>query len=173
MKPLVVPVHRPSSRSVYSLDIGDGTYLEMEFEDYVDTCIRSIHSNERAGHGESNGKNAHQEIDPIEDDGDPLKSALRTSDVRVRGQVMKLNDLRPYFLWQPPDIIRRTIENTTQFGRITPDPLPYKVRFRTPYPAANVRRRNEAVSADTVYSNTPAIDGGETAAILYFGLDSN
>ena len=160
-------------RSVYSLDIGDGTYLEMEFEDYVDTCVRSVHSSTRADHGEQGGDHPDQDPDPNEDDGDPLDSALRATDVRVRGQVMKINDLRPYFLWQPNDIIRRTIENTTQFGRITPDPLPYKVRFRTPYPAANVRRRNEAVSADTVYSDTPAVDGGETAAILYFGLTSN
>ena len=160
-------------RSIYSLDIGDGTYLEMEFEDYVDACVRSVHSSDRADHGEQDEVPPVQDPDPNEDDGDPLDSALRATDVRVRGQVMKLNDLRPYFLWQPADIIRRTIENTTQFGRITPDPLPYKVRFRTPYPAANVRRRNEAVSADTVYSDTPAVDGGETAAILYFGLDSN
>ena len=156
-------------RSIYSLDIGDGTYLEMEFDAYVDACVRNVHSTERT----TNGEKKDEDPDPNVDDGDPLDSAMRATDVRVRGQVMALNDLRPYFLWQPTDTIRRTIENTTQFGRITPDPLPYKVRFRTPYPAANVRRRNEAVSADTVYSDTPAIDGGETAAILYFGLDSN
>ena len=42
-------------RSVYSLDISDGTYLEMEFGDYVDTCVRSVHSSTRTDHGEQGG----------------------------------------------------------------------------------------------------------------------
>ena len=56
---------------------------------------------------------------------------------------------------------------------MTPDPLPYKVKFKTTDPAANIARRSEAVSGDIIYSDTPAIDGGETAATIFFGLDSH
>ena len=44
--------------------------------------------------------------------------------------------------------------------------------YRTPFPACNVPRRNEATATDTGYSDTPAIGGGETAAQLFVGRDS-
>jgi hypothetical protein len=47
-----------------------------------------------------------------------------------------------------------------------------KQRFKSPFPALNVFRRNEKESTDTVYSDTPAIDGGETMAQLYIGHES-
>jgi hypothetical protein len=36
----------------------------------------------------------------------------------------------------------------------------------------NVTRRNEAVTCDIVYSDTPAINDGSTAAVLFVGLDT-
>jgi hypothetical protein len=36
-----------------------------------------------------------------------------------------------------------------------------------PFPALNVQRHNERVTRDTVYSNAPAIDGGETCAQIF------
>ena len=172
-------------RSIYLLDIGDGAYVEMdfdEFDQYVDRCLLDVNTGSRKPRQRSK-RSATQDVKPAdavksedipfdEVDGDPVPNT-RASDIIVRGNALDLNELRPYFLWQPTDIIRKTIEHTTQYGRITPDPLPYKVRYRTPYPAANVARRSEAVSADAVYSDTPAIDGGETIAIIYFGLDSH
>jgi hypothetical protein len=47
-----------------------------------------------------------------------------------------------------------------------------KKRFKSPYPALNVHRRNEPIATDTVYSDTPAIDGGETHAQLFVGTES-
>ena len=102
-------------------------------------------------------------------DSDPLARVWAT-DIVVHGKAMELNSLCPFFLWQPTDIICKTIENTTQFERISPDPLPYKVKFKTTDPAANIARRNEAVSGDIIYSDTSAVDGGETAATIFFGL---
>ena len=160
-------------RSAYSIDIGEGHYVDMvlddEFDHYVDNCVRSVY----ASKSKEPDKADREPPDPEDKSEDPIQESKRASDVIVRGKALNINDLRPYFLWQPHDIIRRTIENTTQYGRITPDPLSYKIRYRTPYPAANIARRSEAVSADIVYSDTPAVDGGETAAVLYFGLESN
>ena len=160
-------------RSIYSLDIGDGHYVEMAFDEdfdrFVDDCVRSVNQ----GETHKPGKSERKPPDPQDRSHEHFDGRKRAGDVIVRGNAIDINDLRPYFLWQPHDIIRKTIENTTQYGRITPDPLPYKVRYRTPYPAANIARRSEAVSADIVYSDTPAVDGGETAAVLYFGTMSN
>ena len=47
-----------------------------------------------------------------------------------------------------------------------------KKRYRSPFPACNVHRRSEPVATDTVYSDTPAIDSGETAAQFFVGTES-
>ena len=47
-----------------------------------------------------------------------------------------------------------------------------KKTYRSPFPALNVHRRNEAVATDTVFSDTPAIDNGATMAQIYVGRES-
>lgn len=44
--------------------------------------------------------------------------------------------------------------------------------FQSPNPAMNVLRRKEGIATDTVYSDVPSIDGGETIAQIYVGVDS-
>jgi hypothetical protein len=45
-----------------------------------------------------------------------------------------------------------------------------KRTFKSPFPALNVRRREEPVATDTVYSDTPAIDNGATQAQFFVGV---
>ena len=78
---------------------------------------------------------------------------------------------RRLFAWLPTDVVKRTFESTTQFGRM-PMSTYLKKAYKSPYPALNVRRRSEAVATDTVYSNEPAIDNGCSAAQFFVGLDS-
>jgi hypothetical protein len=47
-----------------------------------------------------------------------------------------------------------------------------KKRYKSSNPAVNVHRRNEPVATNTVYSDTPAIGGGETAAQIFVGTES-
>ena len=47
-----------------------------------------------------------------------------------------------------------------------------KKAYKSVFPAANVKRRNEAVATDTFFSDTPAIDDGATCTQFYVGLDS-
>jgi hypothetical protein len=79
--------------------------------------------------------------------------------------------LRPFFAWAPSDTIRRTIEVTTQYarGRVS-DTI--RQHWKSRFPACNVRRRNEAVATDTVFSDTPAVDNGAKAAQLFIGRTS-
>ena len=44
--------------------------------------------------------------------------------------------------------------------------------YKSPFPACNVHRRSEPVATDTVYSDTPAIDSGVTAAQFFVGTES-
>ena len=60
---------------------------------------------------------------------------------------------------------------TTQFMKM-PSSTYLQKRHQTPHPAANIIQRNEKDVTDTVYFNTPAVDGGETAAQIYTGRSS-
>ena len=79
--------------------------------------------------------------------------------------------LRPLFGWAPIDTIKKTFDVTTQFarGRVS-DTL--KQHWRSRFPACNVKRRNEPVATDTVFSDTPAVDSGVTAAQIFVGRES-
>jgi hypothetical protein len=60
---------------------------------------------------------------------------------------------------------------TTQFtrGRVS-DSL--KQHWQSCFPACNVKRRNEPVATDTMFSDTPAVDSGFTPAQLFVGRHS-
>jgi hypothetical protein len=75
------------------------------------------------------------------------------------------------FGWDPIDTIQRTVDVTTQFarGRVS-DTL--KEHWRSRFPACNVKRRNEPVATDTVFSDTPAVHRGVTAAQIFVGRES-
>jgi len=79
--------------------------------------------------------------------------------------------LRPLFGWAPADTIKKTFDVTTQFarGRVS-DTL--KQHWRSRFPACNVKRRNEPVATDTIFSDTPAVDSGVTAAQIFVGRDT-
>jgi hypothetical protein len=65
--------------------------------------------------------------------------------------------LRPLFAWIPAESVENTFKATTQYARATVGTV-LKHAYKTPFPACNVRRRNEAVATDTVYADVPAID---------------
>ena len=77
----------------------------------------------------------------------------------------------PNFAWQPIDVIKRTFHATTQYARI-PMSTHLTRHFKSPFPALNVKRRQESVATDTVYADVPAIDCGHTQAQFYCGLSS-
>ena len=77
-----------------------------------------------------------------------------------------------FFAFQPADIIQKTYERTTQHYRnMNPNSTLHR-HYKSPFPAHNVPRRSEDVGTDTVFSDEPAIDGGETCAQLFVGRDS-
>ena len=73
----------------------------------------------------------------------------------------------------PINIVKKTLDRSTQFGRIPVTGSHLTMTHKSPFPAANVTRRNEAVATDTIYSNVPAVDtGGIKEAQLFVGRDT-
>ena len=79
--------------------------------------------------------------------------------------------LRPFFGWASNEVIKRTFQATTQYARNVYH-LPFRKHYKSRFPALNVSRRNEAVSTDNIYSDTPAIDSGVTSAQIFVGRKS-
>jgi hypothetical protein len=77
--------------------------------------------------------------------------------------------LRPFFGWLNTDVFKKTFDHTTQYARL-PTGTYLKKAFKSPNPALNVYRRNEAVAFDIVYSDVPAIHDGSTAAVIFVGV---
>jgi hypothetical protein len=95
----------------------------------------------------------------------------------ARGRIFKVKDpdydkLRVLFGWvNTKTIKKKTFEQTTQYTRM-PNGTILKKHYKSPFPALNVQRRDEPFATDTVYSNTPAIDGGETSAQVFVGTET-
>jgi hypothetical protein len=81
--------------------------------------------------------------------------------------------LRPFFLNVKAEVVCQTITNTTQFAHnLLAGPNMMKT-YKSPFPACNVRRRNEAVATDTIVSQVPAIDtGGIKVTQIFVGHDT-
>jgi hypothetical protein len=75
------------------------------------------------------------------------------------------------FGWMNTKTIKKTFEQTTQYARM-PHGTILKKHYKSPFPALNVQRRDEPVATDTVFSDTPAIDGGETCAQIFVGTET-
>ena len=75
--------------------------------------------------------------------------------------------IRPFFGYAPADVVKNTFRATTQFARNVVR-LPFRHHFKSRFPALNVRRRNEPVATDTVFSDVPSVVTGYKAAQVHF-----
>ena len=82
-------------------------------------------------------------------------------------------NMRPYFDWQPTDIIEATFKNSTQCGFMpTSSNVNLFKRYKSPNPGANAFRIYDDYCTDTICSDMPAIDEGETLGQVFFGHKS-
>ena len=80
--------------------------------------------------------------------------------------------MRKYFLNVPVNIVKKTFASTTQYARSGWITQHIYDTHKAPFPALNVRRRNECVATDTIFADTPAICSGVQAAQLFVGVDT-
>ena len=71
----------------------------------------------------------------------------------------------------PAKVVRNTFKHSTQHGVLPPSSHLQK-QFKSPNPIMNLHQRNEADATDQIFSDTPAMDGGETSAHIFVGQDS-
>ena len=69
------------------------------------------------------------------------------------------NTLRRFLLNVPVDVVRRTLDATTQYYRCAPFLGRLKKMYKSHAPAANVSRRSEAVASDTFFFDVVAWGG--------------
>jgi len=79
--------------------------------------------------------------------------------------------MRTYFLGMPATIVNKSYAATTQFYSNFSHRPGQVHMYKSPYPAANVFRRSEGLSTDTIYADTPAW-GGYTCMQIFAGADS-
>ena len=79
-----------------------------------------------------------------------------------------------YFPGADLESIKRTFDATTQLGtRGAVTGFNLRNRLTSPNPVLTTPRRHEDVATDTLYSRTPAIDNGSTAAQFFIGRKSH
>jgi hypothetical protein len=76
-----------------------------------------------------------------------------------------------YLGYRPVDIIRKTLENTSQLAH-TILRFPMRRHVKARFPWLNCNRLREAVATDTYFANVHAI-GGATCAQVFYGIKSH
>jgi hypothetical protein len=92
--------------------------------------------------------------------------------VEMKKSKVDYKKYRPYFLHVPAHKIKKTFKQSTQYATNVMAGRNIRQTIKSPFPAHNVHRRNEPMATDTIFSETPAVDGGETMAQFYCGRKS-
>ena len=108
---------------------------------------------------------------PEDHDLDILPTMYDTHAHEVNKRAPGYQALMPMFGWLPTNVIQQTFAITTQYAHLPMSTL-LKKRYKSPFPALNVHRRDKPVATDTIYSDTPAIDSGATIAQVFVGVES-
>jgi hypothetical protein len=93
-----------------------------------------------------------------EDEDEP--SDFESPKMKLRVNHTERNKLRPCCLGVNKEVIERTLDATTQYGKTILSGPTIWGKFKSPNPAMNIPRRFEPVATDSVYSNAPAINNG-------------
>ena len=96
----------------------------------------------------------------------------RTYQHSVNHEAPEYEKFWPYFGWVNVDTVKKTMEQSTQWGVSLPNTFPMKKHLKYRDPALNIPRRHEAVATDTVFSDTPAVDSGVNQAQVFVGRDT-
>jgi hypothetical protein len=94
----------------------------------------------------------------------------------ARSRIFKVQDpdydkFRLLSGWMHTKTIKKILEQTTQYARM-PNGTIIKKHYKSSFPALNLQRRDERVTTDTVYSNAPDTDWGETCAQIFVDTET-
>ena len=97
-----------------------------------------------------------------------IDSFICSNNVTTKRKEPECSLLQPLFNWIPINLIKKTFQLSTQYSR-TPASSLLRKTYRSLFLAFNAKQRSEPVAADTVHSDTPAVDDGSTCAQLFVG----
>ena len=80
--------------------------------------------------------------------------------------IREAEDMQPYLNWAPVDVIRKTLENTTQMAKIIWR-YPLRKHIRSRFPLLRLRWLEETVSTDTTSSPIEDINGRRFVQVFY------
>jgi len=101
--------------------------------------------------------------DPEDSPSDVMPTLYESQAHEINKQGHDYQALMPMFGWLPADMIQQTFAVTTHYAHLPMSTL-LKKRYKSPFPALNVHRRDKTVAIDTIYSDTPAVNSGATTA---------
>ena len=132
---------------------GHGHASTYARETWIDTALNDLSAEELMGRNESF---------------DSLTYVVKASHKLKKDH---LEDIEPYLGYQPLEVIRHTLENTTQLANsILQSPM--KRHFQSRFPFLNRTRLQETVSTDTFYANCMGVTG-KTCAQVFYGVSSH
>ena len=82
------------------------------------------------------------------------------------------NTQRPFLAWTSPSSIKDTFNVITRHGTAPHTQDYIRKQFKSRNPVFSIPRCSEAVATDTIFSDTPAVDGGQTMARFFCGHDT-
>ena len=150
-----------SDLSAVFFDAHDGTHFDVFYDSY-DSYAAAI-----------DGDTEGIDLIVVETDQEATADLLNNEEpISVDKKNPNFSNLRPLFAWLGTDIVKKMFERTTQYGRL---PMGTRLRqmFRSANPALNVQRRDEDVASDVVFSDIPAVDGGQTAGVIFVGTKTD
>ena len=80
-------------------------------------------------------------------------------------------DLRPYLGYRPLDIIKKTLEHSTQMAKMIIR-YPMRRHFKNRSPYFRVKHLDEGYSTDPIFANCASLHHGYTGAQIFMGLKS-
>ena len=105
--------------------------------------------------------------------GDEISPGSNIFAAQIQPPKRRFDRYARFFLYSDPEVIKHTFTNTTQFARYGWVTIRIWDTHRAPFPALNIKRRNEPVTTDTVYADVAAIDNGATYAQFFVGCDTS
>jgi len=97
---------------------------------------------------------------------------LAVAQGKVKKKPINCSQYCAHFLGVPIEKIKATFQATTQFATNVMAGNKILQTIKLPWPANNVRQRNEPVATDTVKAQVPAGNDGSTMAQLFIGRKS-
>ncbi len=91
--------------------------------------------------------------------------------IQARATIPEAEKLQLFLAWRPLEVIRRTLENTTQLARIRHDRV-LQNHMKPWFPWLNRNRLHETVATDTMFSAIQDLSR-RTCAQVYWGLSSH